>query len=179
MASRVGIEPTTKGLKVPCSTAELPAREKGPFTFRSGIPGPRVTPADARRTPVGTPLGIRSRSREQVIDFEAAAKLRPGASAGRSARVAAVDYGRRAADVFERHPVREERQDEAVPEIVQPEPLDPCRGQELLEVVRDVGRVERPPSMRGEDERAVRRPSAIRSDGGAPVGPMPAPTSAS
>src|SRR4029079_18868369 len=25
-ASRVGIEPTTKGLKVPCSTAELPAR---------------------------------------------------------------------------------------------------------------------------------------------------------
>jgi hypothetical protein len=27
MASRVGIEPTTQGLKVPCSTAELPARK--------------------------------------------------------------------------------------------------------------------------------------------------------
>jgi hypothetical protein len=26
LASRVGLEPTTKGLKVPCSTAELPAR---------------------------------------------------------------------------------------------------------------------------------------------------------
>src|SRR4051812_44739449 len=27
LASRVGFEPTTKGLKVPCSAAELPARE--------------------------------------------------------------------------------------------------------------------------------------------------------
>src|SRR6188768_878686 len=28
LASRVGFEPTTKGLKVPCSTAELPAHER-------------------------------------------------------------------------------------------------------------------------------------------------------
>ena len=34
-ASRVGFEPTTKGLKVPCSAAELPARE-GPYHVRIG-----------------------------------------------------------------------------------------------------------------------------------------------
>jgi hypothetical protein len=28
LASRVGFEPTTKGLKVPCSTAELPAHRQ-------------------------------------------------------------------------------------------------------------------------------------------------------
>jgi hypothetical protein len=34
-ASRVGFEPTTKGLKVPCSTAELPAHER-PYHAQNG-----------------------------------------------------------------------------------------------------------------------------------------------
>ena len=35
MASRVGFEPTTKGLKVPCSATELPARD-GPYHVQIG-----------------------------------------------------------------------------------------------------------------------------------------------
>ena len=43
LASRVGFEPTTKGLKVPCSTAELPARGKG--TRRVALGSPRAVVA--------------------------------------------------------------------------------------------------------------------------------------
>ena len=38
LASRVGFEPTTKGLKVPCSTAELPARGQGTRRLPSVTP---------------------------------------------------------------------------------------------------------------------------------------------
>src|SRR6188768_2668739 len=37
LVSRVGFEPTTKGLKVPCSTTELPAR-LGPYHVQIGCP---------------------------------------------------------------------------------------------------------------------------------------------
>src|SRR3954453_21154143 len=37
-ASRGGFEPTTKGLKVPCSTAELPARGR-PYHAQIGLSG--------------------------------------------------------------------------------------------------------------------------------------------
>src|SRR6185437_11632013 len=37
VASRVGFEPTTKGLKVPCSATELPARE-GPYHVACATP---------------------------------------------------------------------------------------------------------------------------------------------
>src|ERR1700675_2206175 len=46
MASRVGIEPTTKGLKVPCSTAELPARSRKRT-------GPRRSPRRSRSVEIG------------------------------------------------------------------------------------------------------------------------------
>jgi hypothetical protein len=59
------------------------------------------------------------------------------------------------ADLFERHPGRVKRRDEAVPEIVDPEPLDPGGRQKLLEVVRGVPRAERPAVDRREDERPV------------------------
>src|SRR3990170_2843458 len=38
LASRVGFEPTTQGLKVPCSAAELPART-GPYHVQIGHRG--------------------------------------------------------------------------------------------------------------------------------------------
>ena len=48
-ASRVGFEPTTKGLKVPCSATELPARE-GPYHVpigRSALPGDKPATGQA------------------------------------------------------------------------------------------------------------------------------------
>ena len=47
VASRVGFEPTTKGLKVPCSTAELPARGKGYKTVRADSDDEVVEDRDA------------------------------------------------------------------------------------------------------------------------------------
>ena len=52
VASRVGFEPTTKGLKVPCSATELPARP-APYHVpigRSALPGdqPATGQAGAR-----------------------------------------------------------------------------------------------------------------------------------
>jgi hypothetical protein len=35
LVSRVGIEPTTRGLKVPCSATELPARNAAEFTSKT------------------------------------------------------------------------------------------------------------------------------------------------
>jgi hypothetical protein len=69
------------------------------------------------------------------------------------------DGGRRVADQpgdqFERDPEREQVRHEQVPEIVNAERLDPYSDQELPEVVRDVGAVQRAAIGRREDERAV------------------------
>src|SRR5438094_892126 len=50
LASRVGFEPTTQGLKVPCSASELPARAASVLDGRDltcpPLPIPRSTPAD-------------------------------------------------------------------------------------------------------------------------------------
>src|SRR3954447_19865593 len=54
-ASRVGFEPTTKGLKVPCSAAELPAHGRR-YHAHIEASGASVGGARRRGTPTGTPL---------------------------------------------------------------------------------------------------------------------------
>ena len=109
------------GIKVPCST-ELPARRRlSHVQIRHS--GDRRGPPGGRLTPVLTPT---SPSRRRSGRASRPPQKRSGAGAGRSPGSRPSSYARRARDLFERHPVGEERRDEGMSEIVQPERLDPC-----------------------------------------------------
>src|SRR3954469_10386478 len=53
-ASRVGFEPTTKGLKVPCSTAELPAHRRR-YHAQNSPSGDSVSHVGSDGTPIVQP----------------------------------------------------------------------------------------------------------------------------
>ncbi len=81
MASRVGFEPTTQGLKVPCSTTELPAR-------RPKRTGPDV--ADRARGS-GSVVDLRVDRRRQAL----AAQTREEVGGGHLGHLAASRVGGR------------------------------------------------------------------------------------
>ena len=61
LASRVGFEPTTKGLKVPCSATELPARSE--CTYRVAA----TSPSEARRPRYGLEVVGKSPSVTSIV----------------------------------------------------------------------------------------------------------------